>query len=327
MRAVVCDKYGPPEVLRLAEVEKPVPKDDEVLIKVVATTVHVGDTKVRALRPGMGAALDPLLKTFMRFVVSFTHPRRGILGMELSGVVEETGRDVTAFKKGDPVFCSTGNHFGAYAEYVCLPEDTPLVRKPANMSHEEAATIANGATTAHHVLRKAHIEPGQKVLVYGASGSVGTFAVQLARNAGARVVAVASPGNHDFLRSLGAHECVDYARDGWADALRGFDLVLEGAGGHTRSAAWSTLRAGGLLVAIAMPPVSDADGAPHGCRGATAQVVPNGERLRRITELLDAGKLKVTVDSVFPLEDCAAAHERSESRHARGKVLLAVAPR
>ena len=150
MHAVVCDKYGPPEVLRLTEIDKPIPKDHEVRIKIYATTVHVGDTKIRAMRPGMGPVLDPLIKTFMRFTVGFTHPRP--LGMELSGEVDEVGRAVTAFKKGDQVFCSTGMHLGAYAEYVCLPDDNPLVKKPVNMTHEEAATVPNGATTALVIL-------------------------------------------------------------------------------------------------------------------------------------------------------------------------------
>lgn len=309
MRAVVCDKYGPPEVLRLAEVEKPVPKDDEVLIKVVATTVHVGDTKVRALRPGMGAALDPLMKTFMRFVVGFTHPRRGILGMELSGVVEETGRDVTAFKKGDPVFCSTGNHFGAYAEYVCLPEDTPLVRKPANMSHEEAATIANGATTAHHVLRKAHIEPGQKVLVYGASGSVGTFAVQLARNLGAHVTGVCSGGNLELVRSLGAEEVIDYTVSDFTQNGETYDVVFDAVGKLSHSKVKHSIAKTGKFLNV----LTD------------STMTVSAADLEFVLAQIEAGKLKTVIDRTYPLEQIVEAHRYVDAGHKKGNVVVTVA--
>jgi NADPH:quinone reductase-like Zn-dependent oxidoreductase len=197
VKAVICKKYGPPEVLSLEEVEKQIPRSNEVLIKVFATTVHVGDTKIRALRPGMGPWIDPLVKAFMRIAVGFAGPRRKVLGMELSGEIEEICRDVTLFKRGDQIFVGTELLFGAYAEYICLPENMALARKPVNMSHEEAATVPNGATTALIILRKARITNGQKVLIYGASGSVGTFAVQLARNLGAKVTGVCSGARMD----------------------------------------------------------------------------------------------------------------------------------
>ncbi len=311
MRAVVCDKYGPPEVLRLAEVDKPVPKDDEVLIKVVATTVHVGDTKIRALRPGMGAALDPLVKTMMRFVVGFTHPRRGILGMELSGEVEATGSNVKGFKKGDQVFCSTGTHFGAYAEYACLPEDTPLMKKPVNMSHEEAATIANGATTALYVLRKAHIEPGQKVLIYGASGSVGTFAVQLARNLGAEVTGVCSGNNLELVRSLGAQKVIDYTVSDFTQSGETYDVIFDAVGKLSHSAVKRSLGENGRYLNV----LTDS--------GTSMKV--SKDDLEIVIAEVEAGKLRTVIDRTYPLEEIVEAHRYVDAGHKKGNVVVTVA--
>ncbi len=310
MRAVVCDKYGPPEVLRLAEIEKPVPKDDEVLIKVHATTVHVGDTKIRALRPGMGPTLDPLMKTFMRFAIGFTHPRR-VLGMELSGVVEETGRNVKRFKKGDQVFCSTGTHFGAYAEYACLPEGTPLMKKPLNMSHAEAATIANGATTAHYVLRKAHVQPGQKVLVYGASGSVGTFAVQLARNLGAEVTGVCSGSNLDLVRGLGADKVIDYTVSDFTQNGETYDVIFDAVGKLSHAKVRRSLTKTGKYLNV----LTDS--------GTNMRV--SAADLEFVIAQVEAGKLKTVIDRTYPLEQIVEAHRYVDTGHKKGHVVVSVA--
>jgi len=311
MKAVVCDKYGPPEVLRLVEVDKPVPKDDEVLIKVYATTVHVGDTKIRALRPGMGPALDPLIKAFMRVAVGFTGPRRRILGMELSGEIEETGRSVTSLEKGDRVFCGTGLLLGAYAEYICLPHDWALVKKPVTMSHDEAATVPNGATTALMILRKAAIESGQKVLIYGASGSVGTFAVQLARNLGAEVSGVCSGSNLELVRSLGAAKVIDYTVSDFTGNGERYDVIFDAVGKFSRSKAKGSLTKAGKYLNV----LTDS--------GTSMKL--HAPDLEFLKGEIEAGKLKTVIDRKYRLEDIVEAHRYVDTGRKKGNVVVSVA--
>lgn len=310
MRAVVCDRYGPPEVLRVVELEKPIPKDDEVLVKIHATTVHIGDTKIRALRPGMGPALDPLVKLFMYVVVGLHGPRRKILGMELSGVVEATGRRVTSFHPGDEVFCGNGMLFGAYAEYICLPQDWALVKKPVTMSHEEAATVPNGATTALNILRKGRVARGKKLLVYGASGSVGTFAVQLAKLFGAHVTGVCSGRNLELVRSLGADEVIDYTASDFTERGLRYDVVFDAVGKLPRNKAKRCLAEGGRYLSV----LTDS---------GTSMKLPVVD-LEFLRDQIDAGKLKTVIDRVYRLEEIVEAHRYVDTGRKKGNVVVKV---
>ncbi len=310
MRAVVCERYGPPEVLRLVEVPKPVPENDEVLIKIHATTVHVGDTKLRAMRPGMGPVLDVLMKMFMRFAIGFRGPRRKILGMELSGVVEETGRDVTSLKQGDEVFCGTEMLFGAYAEYLCLPQHMALVKKPVNMSHEEAATVPNGAPTALNILRKAGIRSGKTVLIYGASGSVGTFAVQLARNLGAQVIGVCSASNVELVRSLGAEKVIDYTTSDFTRNGERYDVIFDAVGKLSRSKVRGSLTPTGKYLNV--------------LKDSGTSMKLSAADLEFLKGQIEAGKLRTVIDRIYRLEEIVEAHRYVDTGHKKGNVVVRV---
>lgn len=311
MKAVICTKYGPPEVLRLAEFEKPVPQHNEVLIKIHATTVHIGDTKIRGFRPGMGA-LDFLVKPFMRIAVGFTGPRRKILGMELSGEIEAVGKDVTRFSKGDLVFGPTEMRFGAHAEYICLPEDWALAIKPSNMTHEEAAAVPNGAVTALKILRKVNVQPGQKVLVYGASGSVGTFAVQLARIMGAEVTGVCSAANLEMVRSLGADDVIDYTTTDFTRNGERYDVILDAVGKLSRSQVKGSLTTSGRYLNV----LTDS--------GTSMKMY--ADDLITLKEYIEAGKLRTVIDRRYSLEQIVEAHRYVDQGRKKGNVVVTVLP-
>lgn len=309
MKAVVCSKYGPPEVLQFKDVKKPVPKNNQVLIKVNATTAHIGDTKVRRLEPGLGRVSDFFFKPLMRVKLGFNRPRKGILGMELSGIIEAVGKDVTLFKAGDAVFASTEFEFGAYAEYCCMSEDAILAIKPTNITFEEAAPLSNGGLTALLNLRKANIQKGQKVLIYGASGSVGTYAVQLAKYFEAEVTGVCSTSNLEMVKSLEADKLIDYTQSDFTKSGEIYDVIFDAVGKIESSKRKKSLAKSGISLNVL---------------ALSNNFKFKVKDLSFLKELCEKGKLRTIIDKCYPMSQIVEAHRYVDKGHKKGNVVITI---
>jgi NADPH:quinone reductase-like Zn-dependent oxidoreductase len=329
MKAIVCAKYGPPEVLQLKEVAKPTPKDNEVLIRICATSVTAGDVTDRS------GTVSPWAWLPTRIIFGFSRPRRTIPGADLAGVIESVGKDVTRFRKGDQVFGNTGWGSGAYAEYKCLPEDGVLAIKPANMTYEEAAAVPFGGLTALHFLRRANIQSGQKVLVNGASGGVGTFAVQLAKCFGAEVTGVCSTTNLDMVESLGTDRVIDYTKEDFTRSGETYDVVFDAVRKSSFSRSKGSLKNNGFFLTTDMGPalmfqmlwtsmMGSLPGRQTGKRVVSGIPSNSTEDLNSLKELMEAGKVKSVIDRCYPLEQIAEAHRYVEKGHKKGNVVITV---
>ncbi len=308
MRAVICTRYGPPEVLRLAEVERPIPGRNQVRIRIFAAAVTVSDCVIRGLRAPRRYRL------LMRLLVGWNAPRRKILGMVLAGDVESVGRNVTSFKEGDPVFGMSRWVVGAYAEEVCWSANTLLAPRPANLGYEEAAALPCGGLLAMHCLRKAMIQPGQRVLVYGASGAIGTAAVQLARHLGAGVTGVCSTTNLKLVESLSAEAVLDYTREDFTSRAERYDLIFDAVGKRKSAAA---MRDAGRALTTGGTCISIDDDFPK----------PTRQDLDLLKQLAESGALKPVIDRRYPLEEIVEAHRYVELGHKKGNVIVTVGPR
>lgn len=322
MKAVVCTKYGPPDVLELREVEKPTPGDNEVLVKIFATTVTSGDMRMRSFK------VPPLFWLPFRMFLGLRGPRKAIMGSDLAGEIESAGKDVTVFKKGDQVFGTTGG-FGANAEYVCLSEDAVLTTKPSNMTYEEAAPVFFGGHTALHFLRKGDIQSGQKVLIYGASGAIGTFAVQLARYFGAEVTGVCSTPNLELVKSLGADKVIDYTKEDFTKNGETYDVIFDTVGKSPFSGCVRSLKENGrYLRAVHLTLSTIVRGLWINLTSSKKVIggvaTEHKEDLIFLKELVEAGKIKPVIDRTYPLEQTAKAHRYVETGHKKGNVVITV---
>jgi NADPH:quinone reductase-like Zn-dependent oxidoreductase len=330
MKAIVYTAYGPPEVLQLKEVPKPVPKGNEVLIRVRATSVNFGDMMARNFK-----AITPrkfnmpfLFWLLVKIVIGIRAPNVKILGSEFAGEIEEVGKNVKRFKKGDKVFGYPGERFGAYAEYLCMPEDGALALKPENMTFEEAAVVAYGPIMALNVLHRVNIQPGQKVLINGASGGIGSAAVQIAKHFGAEVTGVCGTPRVEFVKSLGADKVIDYTKNDFTQNGESYDLIFDILGKSSFSTCQSSLKPHGTLLfaSFKMKQLFQMlRTSMTGGRKVVCWIAPGSlEDLLSVKELVEAGKIKSIIDRRYPLEEAAEAHRYVEQGHKRGNVVITV---
>jgi NADPH:quinone reductase-like Zn-dependent oxidoreductase len=309
MKAIICTKYGLPEVLQLTDVEKPIPKDNEILIKNHAIAITISDCFVRS------GKVNFLLWLPMRLFVGFGRPRNSILGLELSGIVESTGKNIKKFKIGDSIIAFTGMRFGAYAEYTCLPEDglnmpkdAIISMKPENLTFKEAATVPSRGTLALYFLRKGNIRKDQKVLIYGASGGVGTFALQIAKYYGAEITGVCSSKNFELVKSLGASKVIDYTKEDMTKHKDTYDFIFDAVGKRysAKLNLKKNLNPNGKFISV--------DEKPQICV----------DDLIFLKNLIETGKIKPVIDKIYPLEQIADVHRYIESGHKKGNVVISI---
>ncbi|MBI5950032.1 MAG: NAD(P)-dependent alcohol dehydrogenase [Chloroflexi bacterium] len=308
MKAILCTAYGPPEVMRLGELDKPTPKSNQVLIRVRAAAITISDCTVRS------GKVKPLLWLPMRIFVGFTKPRNPVLGLDLAGEVEAVGSAVRRFKVGDSVIAFTGKHFGAYAEYACLPadgvrgpQDALIVHKPSNLSYVESAAIPSRGGLAWYFLGQGQVQIGQRVLVFGASGATGSFAVQLAKHLGAHVTGVCSTANIEFVKSLGADAVIDYTQEDFTQRPEHYDLIFDAVGKRysQQIPCHKALAPNGKLISVD-------DGTPQ----------LGTDTLMRLKELVEAGKIRPVIDRVYPFEQIVEAHHYVEQGHKKGSAII-----
>lgn len=320
MKAIVYERYGPPEVLQIKEVEKPVPKDNEVLIRIRATTVTAGDWRVRSLNVPVGFGF------ISRLVFGVSRPRQPILGTELAGEIECVGKDVSRFKAGDQVFAFCDFGMGCHAEYKCMPEDGAVALKPPNLTYDEAAALSFGGTTALDFFRRGKLQRGEKLLINGASGGVGTAALQLARHFGADVTGVCSAANVELVKSLGATHVIDYTQEDFTQNGETYDVIVDAAGTAPFSRSKNSLKEGGRLLLV-LGGLPDMLQIPWVSMTTSKKVIagPASGRsvdLRFLAELAEAGEFKPVIDRRFPFRQIVEAHRYVDTGHKKGNVII-----
>jgi NADPH:quinone reductase-like Zn-dependent oxidoreductase len=321
MKAVVCTKYGPPEVLQLQEVEKPAPKDNEIMVRVHASTVTTGDCRIRRFTWARWFWLPG------RIIYGLTKPRKKTPGCDLAGEIESVGKDVKLFKVGDQIFGYTkGIRFnGCNAEYKCLPEEGLVAVKPANITYEEAAAVPIGGLTALHLLKKGNIQSGQKVLIFGASGSVGTFAVQLAKYFGAEVTGVCSTANIEMVKTLGADKVIDYTQEDFTENSDTYDIIFDTVIKTSFSRCKSSLKGGGIFLTTDWPFLEALWTSMISSKKVIIGIAPpRNENLIFLKELIEAEQLRSVIDKTYPLEQIVEAHRYVEKGHKKGHVVITV---
>jgi NADPH:quinone reductase-like Zn-dependent oxidoreductase len=318
MKAIVFTKYGPPEVLLLKEVEKPTPKDNEVLIRIYGTTVTAGDTELRDLK------FPFLMRLLMRLGFGIIRPRKKILGQELSGVIEAVGKEVKLFKAGDQIFAASAFKFGAYAQYICLPSKYVMTKKPANMTYEEAAAVITGGFNALYYLRKGNIQSGQKVLIRGASGTIGTFAIQLAKYYGAEVTGIGNSNSLEMMKSLGADKVIDYKED-FTLSAETYDVIFDVIGKSSFSDFIKSLKENGIYLLANTGTRKVRKLLKSGQKVITGKsLIYKTEDLVFLRELIEAGKLKTAIGKRYSLEQIPEAHKYVEKGEKTGNIVITV---